>query len=351
MGIAPEMKLVIKRTFLEFVEENAVDGSLRPRSFTDSGVHLTAANEKQESEATAEPCGADGMLVNQSATEELKAFLGLGGAEDLPSSPPAKLPGSPYRRSPMLTPLREEEQPSESPCIWPEAQAADVLAPFTLPQCGMTAWWVPVALDTKPVLQISDMISPPTVDTLQQENYMSQPWWNCVSVGLDTSYMSEASVSTSCSEGQEHQNTTVILRNLPNNYTRSMLLDLLDSEGFALKYDFVYIPVDFSSQAGLGYAFVNLVSPSDALAFWAHFEGFRRWSLPSEKVCTLNWSSPIQGLTAHVERYRNSPVMHEAVPDEWKPVLYFGGERVVFPPPTKAIKAPKIRNNRAAGAI
>ena len=44
--------------------------------------------------------------------------------------------------------------------------------------------------------------------------------------------------------------------------------------------DFVYIPMDFCSQAGLGYAFVNLISPSDALALWTHFEGFRQWSIP-----------------------------------------------------------------------
>ena len=28
------------------------------------------------------------------------------------------------------------------------------------------------------------------------------------------------------------------------------------------------------------------------------------------KVCRVTWSGPHQGLAAHVERYRNSPVMH-----------------------------------------
>lgn len=348
MGIAPEMKLVIKRTFLEFVEENAFDGSLRPRSFTDSAVRLSSSCEKDqeepEIEASSDASGSttaesNADLVNESATEELKAFLGLGRAEELLSSPPANLPGSPSRKSPALPPLREE-QLSENQATW--SQAMD---PLTLPQCCMTAWWVPVTFDAKPVLQISDMISPPVVEEAQQETYMSQQWQTYANVGFESAY-ADGNVNVCSTE--EEQRTTVILRNLPNNYTRGMLLDLLDSEGFARKYDFVYIPVDFSTQAGLGYAFVNLVSPSDALAFWAHFEGFRRWSLPSEKVCTLNWSSPIQGLAPHVERYRNSPVMHEAVPDEWKPAIYFHGERVVFPPPTKALKAPKIRSNKAA---
>ena len=45
---------------------------------------------------------------------------------------------------------------------------------------------------------------------------------------------------------------TVMLRNLPNNYSRAMLLELLDSEGFAGQYDFFYLPMDFKSRASLG---------------------------------------------------------------------------------------------------
>ncbi|CAE7621292.1 ML3, partial [Symbiodinium sp. CCMP2456] len=55
--------------------------------------------------------------------------------------------------------------------------------------------------------------------------------------------------------------TTVMLRNLPNNYTRDMLLELIDSMGFRGQYDFLYLPIDFQTHACLGYAFVNLVDP------------------------------------------------------------------------------------------
>mmetsp|Transcript_66259 Transcript_66259/g.184516 ORF Transcript_66259/g.184516 Transcript_66259/m.184516 type:complete len:452 (-) Transcript_66259:225-1580(-) len=137
--------------------------------------------------------------------------------------------------------------------------------------------------------------------------------------------------------------TTVMLRNLPNGYSRSMLIDLINAEGFRGKYDFVYLPVDFSSQAGIGYAFVNFSSPIDAERCHAHFEGFKRWSLPSEKVCTVTWAGPHQGLSAHMERYRNSPVMHDSVPDEWKPVVFHAGARIPFPQPTQPIRKPKIR--------
>jgi RNA recognition motif-containing protein len=140
---------------------------------------------------------------------------------------------------------------------------------------------------------------------------------------------------------------TVMLRNLPNNYSRGMLLDLMDQFGFVGCYDFVYLPIDFKTQASLGYAFVNLTNSDDAKRFWKCFNGFSDWALPSHKICKVNWSLPYQGLAAHIERYRNSPVMHEAVPDEFKPALFSSGERTMFPPPTKKIRAPRMRPGRS----
>merc|ERR1740130_533132 len=46
--------------------------------------------------------------------------------------------------------------------------------------------------------------------------------------------------------------TTLMFRNVPNSYSRDMLLELLDQEGFQGCYDFLYLPTDFLSLAGLG---------------------------------------------------------------------------------------------------
>lgn len=137
--------------------------------------------------------------------------------------------------------------------------------------------------------------------------------------------------------------TTVMLRNLPNNYSRAMLLKLIDTEGFGGQYDFIYLPMDFKSHASLGYAFVNLVTAECATRFFEAFEGFCRWVVPSQKVCSVNWSHPYQGLDAHIERYRNSPVMHEDMPDDYKPMVFHNGERITFLPPTKKLKVPRMR--------
>jgi hypothetical protein len=137
--------------------------------------------------------------------------------------------------------------------------------------------------------------------------------------------------------------TTVMMRNIPINYTRTMLLQLIDSEGFKGQYDLVYIPIDFNSGAGFGYAFVNMIHPEVAEKFRAHFQGYSGWTAASEKVCEVIWSGTHQGLEAHVERYRDSPVMHESVPDESKPAIFKDGVRVPFPPPTRAPRAPRMR--------
>ncbi|CAJ1445200.1 unnamed protein product [Effrenium voratum] len=137
--------------------------------------------------------------------------------------------------------------------------------------------------------------------------------------------------------------TTVMLRNLPNNYTRDMLLDLIDSLGFCGQYDFLYLPIDFQTHACLGYAFVNLIDAGVVPSFWQAFDGFSNWSLPSRKVCYISWSGPHQGLEAHIERYRNSPVMHPEVGDECKPLIFKDGVRVTFPTSTKSVRPPRVR--------
>jgi len=165
-------------------------------------------------------------------------------------------------------------------------------------------------------------------------NYMASEWPEQISTEYETT-------STGATPGEWR--TTVMIRNMPNNYTREMMLDLVDVMGFKGCYDFAYLPVDFKSQAGLGYAFINFVSTEEAQRCFECFEGFCDWIVPSEKVCTVTWGAPYQGLESHIERYQNSPVMHPSIQDEWKPVLFEHGLRIAFPPPTKPIKTPKIR--------
>lgn len=142
----------------------------------------------------------------------------------------------------------------------------------------------------------------------------------------------------------EEEKTTVMLRNVPYNVTRDSVVQMMDEAGFKGLYDFIYMPIDFRSKSGFGYAFINLVSNAAAEQFFAHFNGFADWAIKSQKVAEVTWTESNQGLEVHVERYRNSPVMHEVVPDEFKPAMYNAGVRVAFPGPTKPIRAPRFRH-------
>jgi|Transcript_93367 RNA recognition motif-containing protein len=136
--------------------------------------------------------------------------------------------------------------------------------------------------------------------------------------------------------------TTVMLRNIPNNLTRAGLLDLLESRGFpTVCFNFLYLPMDFRRDANLGYAFVNLTSAHDADRFFQVFQGFQGWGCASGKIGEVCWGEPLQGLDKHIDRYRNSPVMHSNVPEEHKPLLFRDGMRIPFPEPTKKIRAPR----------
>lgn len=138
-----------------------------------------------------------------------------------------------------------------------------------------------------------------------------------------------------------------MIRNLPNNISREGLVSILNTYGFRACFDFLYLPIDFDSGASLGYAFVNFVSGADALRFMASFLGFNSWpgQSTSKKVMQVQWSRDDQGLDAHIARYRDTPLMHESVPEECRPMLLKDGVQIAFPEPTKPIRKPRFRTN------
>lgn len=142
-----------------------------------------------------------------------------------------------------------------------------------------------------------------------------------------------------------HNFTTIMLRNCPNDLKRDMLMEILDKVGFDSCYDFVYLPVDFRRVAGLGYAFVNFTTHDNALRAMDCFQGFSDWPVDSEKVSAVSWGEPLQGLKQHLDRYRNSPVMHPDVQDGFKPAFLKNGVRQPFPVPTKKLRPPRMKRN------
>lgn len=147
---------------------------------------------------------------------------------------------------------------------------------------------------------------------------------------------------------QTRRQTTAILRNIPSDWTRKKLATLLDGLGLRCSYDFLHLPANINTGVSLGYAFVNMCSVEAAQQLHTCLQGFGAWGVASSRVCEVNWVTGRHGLQACVERYRNSHLMHESVPDGYKPAVFMNGTRVNFPRRKGPLRAPTFSAKRSA---
>jgi len=145
-------------------------------------------------------------------------------------------------------------------------------------------------------------------------------------------FMSPTTHTTLKVAGQEEV-TTVMLRNIPQKYDRETLIQVLNKTGFGSSYDFLYLPIDFSTTNSVGYAFINFLSAAELARFRQAFVG-KKLSEESPKVCEV-CDAKLQGKAKNVEFYRNSTVM--GMDEKYHPLLVENGVRVPFPQPTRPI--------------
>ncbi|KAA8546359.1 hypothetical protein F0562_002902 [Nyssa sinensis] len=122
------------------------------------------------------------------------------------------------------------------------------------------------------------------------------------------------------------EKTTIMIRNIPNQYRRNMLLDFLDkhcqeqnekatlrSDTLHFAYDFVYLPMDFRTGDNRGYAFVNFTTTAAATKFrgvldkykWGVFKTNQSCVYESKKICEITWAR-IQGQVELIKHFKNS---------------------------------------------
>lgn len=120
--------------------------------------------------------------------------------------------------------------------------------------------------------------------------------------------------------------TTVMLRNIPNKYTRGMLIEQLHRTGFKGDIDYLYLPTDFANRCNVGYCFLNFRTPQARARFMQAFDGVAAQScLPgfnSYKVCQVT-RAKWQGREENVRRLRSGPELMTqlAAHPEWLPLL------------------------------
>ncbi|CAN6211484.1 unnamed protein product [Urochloa humidicola] len=124
--------------------------------------------------------------------------------------------------------------------------------------------------------------------------------------------------------------TSLMVRNIPNDFTRKRVMSIIDEHCFIenqkvapgevkSEYDFLYVPIDFSTLANKGYAFVNMTSPEAARRLWGHLHG-HRWEIGRcVKTCGVDYAAK-QGLDKLRDHFSKSCFNCET--DEFLPVWF-----------------------------
>ncbi|KAJ6693227.1 hypothetical protein OIU85_004031 [Salix viminalis] len=133
------------------------------------------------------------------------------------------------------------------------------------------------------------------------------------------------------------QDTTVMIKNIPNRYTREMLMEFLDrhcmmendkakhqdpgssKEAIVSAFDFLYLPIDFEREANKGYAFVNFTDARAAYKFYLS-ANHQAWDVfQSSKIREIACAR-LQGKEQLVRHFERSTF--ECDSDEFLPVSF-----------------------------
>jgi hypothetical protein len=124
-------------------------------------------------------------------------------------------------------------------------------------------------------------------------------------VPRDTDLAAEFEVSDSANAPK----TTIMIRNIPNRYNQRDLVLELEEMGLTDSFDFVYLPIDRSTRATLGYAFVNFVNSTWANKCMNDFQGYRfkKYRGVANKLAAVSVAY-LQGLEKNLAHYENKVV-------------------------------------------
>lgn len=140
--------------------------------------------------------------------------------------------------------------------------------------------------------------------------------------------------------------TTLMLRNIPNMYTREMIIDEVKQRGLMNDIDFFYVPIDLRHHRSVGYCFINVTSPEAVQRFKSAFDGCKLKKVETAKRCEIGIGK-VQGLEANIEAYRNSAIM--LMEKKFQPMILQRGQEIPFPPPTLSRKELRLLKREKKG--
>jgi hypothetical protein len=109
----------------------------------------------------------------------------------------------------------------------------------------------------------------------------------------------------------EVRKTTLMIKNIPNRYTKEMMLETIDKK-FKDRYNFFYLPIDFDNSCNVGYAFINFIDLDHIRNFVLEFNGSHWPNFKSDKICEITYAR-IQGKEACIQHFKDSSLMKQEV--------------------------------------
>ena len=97
--------------------------------------------------------------------------------------------------------------------------------------------------------------------------------------------------------------TTLMIKNIPNKFTREKLLEIIDKE-FKGTYNLFILPKDGNKNRNFGYSFINFFSSYYIPYFYHVFNGKKWTDTNSQKVCEITYSK-FQGRNELISHYPN----------------------------------------------
>lgn len=86
------------------------------------------------------------------------------------------------------------------------------------------------------------------------------------------------------------------LHDIPEDWTRAVLLEMLDDFGFEQQYTCLYMPVDVKQRQNFGYAFLTMTGQEPVERAAKLLDGKASWAPPSLEALHASWTSPDHGL-------------------------------------------------------
>jgi len=128
--------------------------------------------------------------------------------------------------------------------------------------------------------------------------------------------------------------TTLMIRNLPHNLTQMDVIAELDESGFEGTYDFFYMPSNFGSGRGKGYAFVNFTQQEVARRFVNEWHRGVRFGVGRVRGGLSISAASVQGREANVTKW-DVPRMRRVKNPNYRPLIAVkptgGGPCVLVP--------------------